>query len=152
MNSIVAIIPLGDDVFGLPYIDEKGMRATRIVRLSIGDILLMNTNTYHFGCSHEDFDGSKRAAHRRHLFMYLDIGHRGAKDELGQVVNETEVGMPSDYELYFEDNMPSMKAAFHAMTSELSWLQYSVTVSRLNDIEYKGRYLNETIMPTKLAC
>ena len=66
-------------------------------------------------------------------------------DETGQVVADgTDTAMPKDYKLYFEDNMPSLKAAFHVMTSEMSWLQESVVVSSLHGAIHKGRFLRET--------
>lgn len=144
LNSLVLIIPLMEDVFGLPYMDEEGNKLDGVRRVDIGDAILMTSSTYHYGCSHADYDGSEEAPCRRRLFIYLDMVDT-IKDESGQVVASSECAMPKDYKVYVEENMPSLKSAFHVMTSEMSWLQHSVVVASLHGAIHKGRFLRETM-------
>ena len=152
LNGVVLIFPLTDDVFGLPHVGVGGDMDETIVRLSLGDCIMMSTATYHFGCSHKDFDGSQFGPCRRRLFLYMDIvtQGKGVEDREGQVVTQSEVPIPKDYEVYIQDDIPNIKVGFHAMYSELSWLHKSVIVSMLNGITYQGRFLRETQQPHNL--
>ena len=152
LNGVVLIFPLTDDVFGLPHVGVGGDMDETIVRLSLGDCIMMSTATYHFGGSHKDFDGSQFGPCRRRLFLYMDIvtQGKGVEDREGQVVTQSEVPIPKDYEVYIQDDIPNIKVGFHAMYSELSWLHKSVVVSMLNGITYQGRFLRETQQPHNL--
>ena len=60
--------------------------------------------------------------------------------------------IPEDYDLFFEDNIPSIEIGFHVMFSELSWLQKTVVVSNLSGVTYKGRFYRETKEEHSLVC
>ena len=104
---------LQDDVFGVMV--KPGEE--RIIRGKGGDIILMPTSVYHFGCSHFDFCGQDTSAFRRRIFSYWDV-HPAVMDVHGDVVDESSIPIPDNYHCKIIDNVPSLEAAYLIITHE----------------------------------
>ena len=126
---------------GFPYV-EDGTVKEKIVRVELGDIILFPTTVYHFGCSHEDFCGSRITRWRRRVFWYLDAVE-SVLDKGGAVIGPSEfTGIPSDYDVDFIDDIPSLYAAHLIMSSERLWLERPVLTCNLRATVF-ARHLAE---------
>ena len=120
-NSISVMLALEDDCIVVLVSKDSEL----VLHVPKGGFAIWNAAVYHVGASHMDFCGRAVSACRRRVFFYFDdsryVDGTGVvvhpKDKDGAQLFETHIPAPNDYDCLVYENISSLSAAYHLLSS-----------------------------------